>query len=260
MAKKTPEEQWAELLSHRNSAPLGWLPRTPRCSQCGVPFAGLGGAITRVFGFRRWNKNPTMCNRCVSGLPDGGIETDIAVLFADLRGSTGIAEQMTPAAYASLLTGYYDLAIEVLAPHRAIIDKMIGDEVMALFTRMGSHDHRASAITAAVELARRFPELMPEADLPGLGVGVNAGTAFVGKVGLGGDADLTALGDTVNVAARLQGLAQAGQVVLGEELLDAAAVDRPDLERRVVELRGRSEPMTIGVINVLPAAAGLAEG
>ena len=250
MAKKSDEDQWLELLTHTQRSPLGWLPHNPRCVECGVPFAGLGGLLGRVAGFRRWNKNPTMCNRCFTSLPDGGIETDIAVMFADLRGSTTLGEQMGPTAFAALLNRYYDLAIEVLAPHRAIIDKMIGDEVMALFTGMGSNDHRASAVAAGLELARRFPEVEPPEGLPGLGVGVNAGTAFVGKVGLGGDADFTALGDTVNVAARLQGLAKPGEVVIGEELFGSLGADLGGFEQRVVELRGREESMTVGVIRV----------
>ena len=250
MAKKSAEESWQELLTHHHRTSLGWLPHNPRCSQCGVPFAGIGGFITRVAGFHRWNKNPTMCNRCFGSLPDGGIETDVAVLFADLRGSTALAEKMEPAAFAELLNRYYDLAIEVLAPHRAIIDKVIGDEVMALFTPMGSHNHRASAVAAAVELMRRFPEVVPEGKEPGLGIGLNAGIAFVGKVGLGGAADFTALGDTVNVAARLQGLAEAGEVILGQDLCESRGLDLPDMERRIVELRGRQEPMTVGVVKV----------
>lgn len=257
MAKKSSEEQWQELLTHHHRTPLGWLPHHPRCAECGVPFAGIGGLIGRVAGFRRWNKNPTICNRCFTSLPDGGIETEVAVLFADLRGSTAMGERMEPAEFAGLLNRYYDLAIDVLAPHRAIIDKMIGDEVMALFTPMGSHNHRASAVAAAMELMRRFPEVLPADEGPGLGIGLNAGTAFVGKVGLGGDADFTALGDTVNVAARLQGLAEPGQVVLGEALCESEGSDLPALERRVVELRGREEPMTIGVINVGASTPGV---
>jgi adenylate cyclase len=250
MAKKTSEEQWLDLLTHHHGAPLGWLPHTPRCSQCGVPFAGVGGLIARTIGFRQWNKNPTMCNRCMGSLPEGGVETDVAVLFADLRGSTSVAEQMEPKAFAELVNRYYDLAVEVLAPHRAIIDKMIGDEVMALFTPMGSHSHRAGAVEAAVELVQRFPEIVAHGEVRGLGVGVNAGTAFVGRVNVGGAEDFTALGDTVNVAARLQGLAEAGQVVLGQELCESEGDGLPSMERRVVELRGRAEPMNVGVITV----------
>lgn len=253
MPRKSSEDQWAELLGHHHRAFLGWLPTQPRCAQCGVPFAGIGGLVARTVGFRRWNKNPTMCNRCFVSLPDGGIETEIAVLFADLRGSTSIAERMEPKAFAALLNRYYDLAIDVLTPHRAIIDKMIGDEVMALFTKMGSHDHRAAAVAAAVELVDRFPEVMPPDEAPGVGVGVNAGTAYVGKVGVAEENDFTALGDTVNVAARLQALAKAGQVVVGDTLCGSARPEHAQLETRVVELRGRAERMTIGVINVVPA-------
>ncbi len=215
---------------------------------CGVPFEGIGGALARAVGYRRWNKNPTLCNQCVTHLPDGGLEVDVAVMFADVRGSTALGEQLEPRAFAELLNRFYRVAIDVLSPHRAIIDKMIGDEVMAFFVSLGGEDYRKSAVAAAAELMRRFPEVLPEEGMPRLGIGLNAGLAFVGKAGEGEVSDLTALGDTVNAAARLQAEAKAGEIIMSEDLYQSVASDYPDLERRVLQLRGRQEPMAVRVL------------
>ena len=199
-------------------------------------------------GYRRWNKNPTLCNQCVTHLPDGGLEVDVAIMFADLRGSTALGEQLEPQAFAELLNRFYRVAIDVLSPYRAVIDKMIGDEVMAFFVSLGSENYRSNAVAAATDLMRRFPEVLPEEETPRLGIGLHAGLAFVGKVGEGDVSDLTALGDTINVGARLQAEAKAGEIIMSEDLYQSVASDYPDLERRVLQLRGRQEPMAVRVL------------
>lgn len=251
MAKKTDEEKWRDMLTRHHHAYLSWLPHDPRCAVCGVPFAGFGGTLAKLAGYRQWNKNPTLCNLCYRSAPSGGIETDIAVMFADFRGSTSMAERLEPSAFAAILNRFYRIAIEVLAPHRAIIDKMIGDEVMAFFTPMGSFGHRSAAVSAAVDLMRRFPEVLPEEDVPRLGIGVAAGNAFVGKVGDSTVNDFTALGDTVNSAARLQASALAGEIVVSDELYGPFAEEFPNADSKTLSLRGREEPMSVRVLRPL---------
>ena len=242
------EERWRHILAEHHHSPLSWLPHAPRCAICSVPFEGIGGALARTVGYRRWNKNPTLCNQCVTHMPDGGLEVDVAIMFADVRGSTALGEQLEPRAFAELLNRFYRVAIDVLSPYRAIIDKMIGDEVMAFFVAMGSEDYRKRAVAAATELMRRFPEVLPEEETPRLGIGLHAGLAFVGKVGEGEVSDLTALGDTINVGARLQAEAKAGEIIISEDLYGSVASNYPDLERRVLQLRGRREPMAVRVL------------
>lgn len=260
MAKKSAEELWRRMLTEHYRSPLAWLPHAPRCAMCGVPFEGIGGALAHVVGYRRWNKNPTLCNRCVTHLPDGGLEVDVAIMFADVRGSTALGEQLEPQAFAELLNRFYRVAIDVLSPYRAVIDKMIGDEVMAFFVSLGSENYRNNAVAAATELMRRFAEVLPEEGTPRLGIGLNAGLAFVGKVGEGEVSDLTALGDTINVGARLQAEAKAGEIIMSEGLYQSVAVLYPDLERRVLHLRGREEPMTVRILNAgaLPVPSEMA--
>ncbi len=179
-------------------------------------------------------------------------------MFADVRGSTALGEQLEPRAFAELLNRFYRVAIDVLSPYRAVIDKMIGDEVMAFFVSLGSENYRSNAVAAATDLMRRFPEVLPEEETPRLGIGLHAGLAFVGTVGEGEVTDLTALGDTINVAARLQAEAKAGEIIIGEDLYQSVASDHPGLERRVLHLRGREEPVTVRILKAgAPSVPGV---
>jgi adenylate cyclase len=218
------------------------LPSAPRCKLCQNPFHGIGGKLVGLAGFKPSRKNPNLCAKCCEGLPEGGLEIDIAVVFADVRGSTALGEGMSPTEFAVRLNRFYAVATNVLVRHDAIIDKLIGDEVMALFIRgFAGDDYRADAARAAIDLARAVT------DVP-IGVAVNAGTAFVGNVGSGFVVDFTALGDAVNVASRLQSHAAVGEVVLAADLYDLIEREHPGARRSRVEVRGREEPMDIAVL------------
>ncbi|MCH8115024.1 MAG: adenylate/guanylate cyclase domain-containing protein, partial [Chloroflexi bacterium] len=138
------------------------------------------------------------------------------MIFADVRGSTSIAEQVGSAEFADLMNRFYAVAMNALIPQRAIIDKMIGDEVMAFFAPAFQKDAQAAAMKAAVGILRGVGYGSGREPWLAVGIGINSGQAYVGKVGTGEVNDFTALGDTVNTAARLQGHAKAGQVVVSE--------------------------------------------
>lgn len=182
-------------------------------------------------------------------MPPGGAEVDIAVLFADVRGSTGLGERLGPSRYATLINRFYEAATQVLLAHDAMIDKMVGDEVMALFIPgyCGEH-YRRRAVDAAEALVRAVGYGAAEEPWLPVGVGVHAGVAFVGNVGGSGVVDFTALGDTVNAAARLQAEAQAGEVILSETLYVQMVDRHPSLEARTLQLRGREEPLAVRVL------------
>jgi adenylate cyclase len=218
------------------------LPTGPRCKMCQNPFHGIGGKLVGLAGFKPSRKNPNFCSRCCEKIPEGGLELDIAVVFADVRGSTGIGEALSPTDFAARLNRFYRTATEVLVRRDAIIDKLIGDEVMALFIPgFAGAGYREQSVRAAIDLARAVD------DLP-LGVAAHAGVAFVGNVGSGSVVDFTALGDAVNVASRLQSYALDGQVVLSAELYDLVQGDHPEATRSRVEVRGREGSMDIAVI------------
>ena len=218
------------------------LPSAPRCKLCQNPFHGIGGKLVGLAGFRPSRKNPNLCSKCCDGLPPGGLEVDIAVVFADVRGSTALGEGLTPTEFAARLNRFYKTATDVLIGHDAIIDKLIGDEVMALFIRgFAGDDYRADAARAAIHLATAVT------DLP-IGIAVNAGNAYVGNVGSGSVVDFTALGDAVNVAARLQSFAAVGEVVFAADVYGLVEATHPGAQRQRVEVRGREEPMDIAVL------------
>ncbi len=220
------------------------MPHDPRCKLCRNPFAGVGGRVCALMGRRPSRKNPNLCQSCFDHLPSGGIELDIAVLFADVRGSTGLGEQRSPSEFAARLNDFYATATDVLVHHDALIDKLIGDEIMALFIPgLAGPAYRSRAVAAAFELAAAV------GDLP-VGVAANAGIAFVGNVGSGTVMDFTALGDAINVGARLQGLAGPGEVVLSAELYELARARYPAARVESVEVRGRAEPVDVAVLRV----------
>ncbi|MDQ2940564.1 MAG: adenylate/guanylate cyclase domain-containing protein [Chloroflexota bacterium] len=205
----------------------------------------------RLLGRRRWGKNPKYCRFCFTVLSTqhGGAEIECSLLFADIRGSTALAEQMTPAAFRALLNRFYSIAADILVEHDAIVDKFVGDEVMALFIpALAQERHAARAIEAAKSLLRAT-DLGAEGGLSiPIGVGVHTGTAFVGSVGEGGHTDLTALGDTVNVAARLASAAGAGEILVTAVAAAAAGLTPIDYEQRQLDLKGKSATTDVVVL------------
>lgn len=220
------------------------LPHDPRCKLCQNPFAGVGGKLVGLMGRKPSRKSPNLCQACFDMLPSGGIEIDIGVVFADVRGSTSIGQHSTATEFAGRLNRFYKTATDVLIHHDGLVDKLIGDEVMALFiSGIAGPDYRRKAARAALELAAAV------GDLP-VGVAANAGIAFVGNVGSGTVMDFTALGDAVNIGARLQSYASPGEVVLAADLYGLVAADHPNVRSERVEVRGRDEPVEVNVVAV----------
>ncbi len=222
------------------------LPHDPRCKLCLNPFGGVGGKVVGLVGRKPSRKNPNLCQACFDRLPEGGIEIDIGVVFADVRGSTTIGEKSSATDFAGRLNRFYAAATDVLVRHDGIVDKLIGDEVMALFIQgLTGPDYRRQAALAAVHLAAAIE------DLP-VGVAANAGVAFVGNVGSGAVTDFTALGDAINVGARLQSHASIGEVVLPSDLYALIADDYPVARSEHVDVRGRGEPVDVYVVTARP--------
>jgi adenylate cyclase len=226
------------------------IPSAPRCKVCANPFGGVGGRVARLAGWKPSRKNPNVCSRCCDELPAGGAEVDVAVLFADVRGSTALGERTGPTEYADLLNRFYAVATEVLLRHDGLIDKLIGDEAMALFIPgVAGPDYRRKALDAGQELLQAVGYGSPSGSWLPLGVGLNAGRAYVGNVG-SAVVDFTALGDAVNVAARLQGDARAGQLVVAGDLLDDIDERLPGAQHRAIDARGRERPVAALVLDL----------
>jgi len=222
------------------------LPGSPRCKVCQNPFGGFGGHVCRIIGMTPSRKNPLLCSLCCEKMPLGGAEIETAILFADVRGSISLAEQLGPAAYAATLNRFYRTATEVLIRHDATIDKLIGDEVMAFFVPgFAGPSFKQSAVSAGQTLLRAVGYGSAEGPWLAVGVGIDAGIAFVGNIGDENYLDFTALGDPVNTAERIQAAAQPGELLVGEAVFGAVAPSYPGCEAKFLDVKGKDTAISV---------------
>ena len=252
------EDWWRTVLTdpkahfERNRDVFLRLPSSPHCKLCGAPFRGPGGFVLGKFGFTPWEKNPTLCKMCfrqMSRLPPGGAEVPCSLLFADVRGSAGLAERSSATDFAALLRRFYAVGSQAVIDERGIVDKFVGDEVVALFIPAFVGPMTAPpAIRAASQLLKATGHGDAGGPWLEIGIGIHSGVAFVGTVAVGTEiTDFTALGDTVNAAARLASNAASGEVLISEAALADAALELGHLERRELVLRGREATLAVGV-------------
>jgi adenylate cyclase len=263
-AKKPDSEKWRAVLMGEARGHICWnpamrramraIPSGPRCKLCDTPF-GRPGAIMRFVGFGPSRLNRRICSGCMHALQKrpGGAEVEASLLFADVRGSTGIAQRVGAAEFSRLMARFYGAAAQAVDDRNGIVDKFVGDEVVAFFvTGFAGHDHAAAAIGAARELMALTGHDHDEPWIP-IGAAVHTGAAFVGTVGERDALDFTALGDPVNTTARLASIAGPGEILVSDAAAGAAGLDTDDLESRTLELRGRSEAVGAYVIAASPS-------
>jgi adenylate cyclase len=232
--------QWRSLLTGEDPSLLKvrrlWrhLPSSPRCKVCASPFHGIGGAVARLVWHGPMRDNPLLCKACFGQISQqpGGAEVEISIVFADVRGSTGLAERISSGQYRSLLQDYYHAAAVAIDENGGIIDKFLGDGVMALFIPVITGENHAGR---AIDAGRAILEAVEREGLAArgllVGAGVHAGEAFVGAIGAAEKLDFTALGDTVNVAARLGGLAGPRELLVSRDAWDRARLGAPPAVR-----------------------------
>ena len=214
----------------------------------------------RFLGFGPSRINRRICSGCIHALEKrpGGAEVEATFLFADVRGSTALAESVGPEEFRRLMARFYAEAAAVVDVRNGIVDKFAGDQLVALFIPgFVGVDHAAEAVAAARELLVRTGHEDESPWLP-LGAGVHVGSAFIGTVGEDEALDFTALGDPVNAAARLSALAGTGQILVSSAAAEAAGLDTKLLETRTLELRGRSEGLSAVVVDVTAHGAHMA--
>jgi adenylate cyclase len=245
-------DKWKKMLSQGHRGKKYWnramrlLPGPPRCKACNNPFGGIGGHICRAVGLKPSKKNPRICALCCESMPRGGAEIETVILFADVRGSTELAERLGPEQFTEALNKFYTTSVEILIRFDATVDKLIGDEVMAFFVPgFAGPDFKRRAVEAGKELLCELgygPGGNPQ--LP-VGVGIDCGVAFVGNVGSEDFVDFTALGDPVNTAARIQALAGPGQLLVGANVFAAVAQTYPDVEAVDAQVKGKIDPLSV---------------
>ena len=210
----------------------------------------------RMIGKRPSAQTPKLCGSCFDFMAEhrGGAEVEVSLLFADVRGSTALAEAMPAGQFRDLMNRYYSTASKVVFDHDGSVDKFVGDELVAMFFPLLSGErHVARAVEAAAALLRATGHEEAGGPWVPVGAGVHTGPAWVGVVGEGQRTDFTVLGDTVNVTARLASAAQAGEVLVTSAAAAAAGLDLT-LERRDLELRGREEHTEVVSLRMGPTS------
>jgi adenylate cyclase len=248
-----PEEFWRDYLTNGDPRErqlrkfYARIPSSPRCKACAAPFGGFGKHVMRAMGRRPSSQNPTMCNACFDYMKAhrGGAEITVTMLFADVRGSTRLAETMSATEFHKLLARFYSVATEAVFAKGGSIDKFVGDELVAMFYPiMAGDEHAAAAVEAARDLMKATGnDGRAEPWLP-IGAGVHTGLAWVGAIGDDTHVELTALGDAVNIASRLTSLAKAGEIIVSVDAARAARIGA-DLPHEPLELKGRQDPIEV---------------
>ena len=185
-----------------------------------------------------------------TGLTSLREELEATILFSDIRGYSTLAERLSPGEVAEVVGQHLSAMAEVIIDHGGMVDQFVGDAVMAVFGAPDPvEDHAVRAITCALAMQARQASLNREADGDGrphvtMGIGINTGRVVAGTVGGSGRLEYTVVGDAVNVAARLQSEAAAGEIVASEITIAAANhVDAEPMGSRLV--KGREEPVEV---------------
>ena len=216
-----------------------------QCRVCGTLLSGALSVVFRSVGIKRSSRNPNICTRCSTHIEEGRL-AEITVLFADLSSFTELTHDLGAEKTHEVVDAFLKMATDVLVKQGAFIDKYIGDAVMALFNvPIRQDDHARRAILAATELSSALKSL---GDRFGLSleasVGIATGYARVGRLGSEDNKDYTAIGDVVNLAARLQGKAGAGEILIAEESYIRHSATFPEARSELLVLKGFREPVT----------------
>jgi adenylate cyclase len=219
-----------------------------------VPIRGPLSLPLRLFGIRRSRMNPNLCTVCELMfrfvMRRRNIEAELTILFADLRGYTVLAQTLGTGRVQELLDVFYDECAGAIWEHDGLLNKTIGDAVMAVFNfPIARPDHARQAVAAARELQRRCAArraaLVAQGFDPavlGVGVGLHTGVTSFGEFGRV-HKDFTAIGETVNLAARLQAAALPGEVLASPATL-AKLDGEGAVGARACSLKGYAEPVT----------------
>ncbi len=184
-----------------------------------------------------------------------GEQREITVLFADIRGFTGLAERLTPVEVVELLNRYLGLATDVIFRNNGTIDKFMGDAVMALFgAPVPIPGHPLLAVRAALAMQEAFARLPAnDSSRASFGIGINTGEGIVGTIGAPRLMSYTAIGDVVNVAARLQSEARPGEILIGADTHRQVAATIEAEPLGTIYVKGRLAPVSTYKVSGLRA-------
>src|SRR5271166_2577853 len=222
-----------------------------------VPLRGLASLPFRAFGIRPSRMNPNTCTICelmfTKVMKARQVMIDATVLFADLRGYTGLSQSHASESVSALLDAFYDECAEAIWEHDGLLNKTMGDAVMAVFNfPIRRDDHASQAVLAAREIQRRCHarrESLVEAfgvdkGTICVGVGIDSGKVSFGEFGRTHH-DLTAIGTVVNTASRAQSAAAAGEILLTQAVYERARSELNESSAREFRLKGFDAQITL---------------
>lgn len=183
---------------------------------------------------------------------EAGRLSEVSVLFADVRNYTSMTRQLGVERVAPLMDSFFHTGFDIVVRHDGILDKFIGDAIIALFNvPVRRDDHVDRSVAAATELQRAVERINSASNndtLLQIGIGISTGFALAGRLGSNDPSSYTAIGDVVNIAARLQTNAEPGEVVVTQEVYDAVGAAFPNAQRREYQLKGIIEPVTAYIL------------
>jgi adenylate cyclase len=229
----------------------GLVPGGSRCFECNRPMSGIGGRLLHIHPS---SFSPRLCDSCEHYIreKEAGAEVELSMLFADIRGSTVLAETMTAWEFKQLIQRFYQAAGDVLVQHNGMVNRLMGDQVIGLFApRFAGSAHATIALTAARDLLRATGHADPSDPWVPVGIGVHTGRAYVGAVGTSeGVNEIAVLGSAPNLAARLSSQANPGEILLSQSAVAAAHLAPDNLEHRDLVLKGIPEPLSVYVAHL----------
>jgi adenylate cyclase len=181
----------------------------------------------------------------------GGVNQTVTVMFADIRGFTAISERENPENVVTLLNRYFTAMTEIIFAHGGTLDKYVGDGLMALFgAPTATPDDAKNAVNAAVAMQKRLQSLNHELQIEGLskigiGIGLHTGVATVGYIGSDRRSEYTAIGDTVNLASRLESNAKPGQILISEATAKACTEQISLIAHEPLQVKNRLQPVSL---------------
>ncbi len=215
-----------------------------------IPIRGPLSIPFKLLGIKTSQMNPNLCNICETMFTRVKRKKQLiiptTIFFADLRGYTSLSQDSETEEVMGMLHDFYDTCASAVWGRDGIVNKFIGDAVLAIFNfPIVREDHVRQAVLAGIELQKRCSEkkrlMMTNADgkarSVGVGIGIHTGHASIGEVGTAYK-DFTIIGPTVNMASRLQGAAKSGEILVSEEVYGQVADLCPGSESRTYQLKG----------------------
>ena len=233
-----------------------FLPSDPHCYECGIPMSGIGGNVLRFMGSAPSSFSPRLCSSCeeLARYFEVGAEVKLTMIFADVRDSTPLAESKSPREFKEIIGRFYKETSKSLIERNAMVNRLMGDQVIALFVpRFVGKNHAQVALEAARDLLRvtgHGREAGNEPWIP-VGVGIHTGKAYVGAVGAAdGVTEIAVLGSAANLCARLSSKAAVGEILISKDSVKSGNLDVKELETRSLELKGVSQPVAVSVVQI----------